>query len=537
VLIFTEYGDTKRYLRNLLNAAVDGTDEGDARIMELHGGMSDEQREEVQRAFNSPPDKHPVRILLATDAAREGVNLQGHCADLFHFDVPWNPARIEQRNGRIDRTLQPEPEVRCHYFLYPDRAEDIVIEKLVEKVDIIQRELGSISSVLLDRLGEVMEGGIDGKTVSKLAAAEEAGALKRTATEELEAERGELKRVREDIEEAGQILNRSARVMEFEPTLLRDALDVGLELAGAGKLELVKEEAVEAWRVPDLPESWQATLDSLRPARGRNEYLWEFRKKAPLPLVFRPPPKMNSELAHVHLQHPFVQRVLGRFLSQGFSAHDLSRVTVVRTRHDALARVIAFGRLSLFGSGATRLHDQLVSVAARWIEGKEGALTPFAEEADRKAIDLLEQVLSEAPSLEAVSPTIQQKLLAAAPKVFAGLWKHIRDEADALAHDAERKLIQRGQEESDALRAILTAQRASIVAEFDRRAQLTFDDLKLDKREMDQFKKEQEFMGDRLVNIQLEIQREPPQIQALYGVALRRLEPVGMVFLWPETRG
>ena len=90
--------------------------------MELHGGMSDEQRDEVQRAFNSPPDKHPVRILLATDAAREGVNLQGHCADLFHFDVPWNPARIEQRNGRIDRTLQPEPEVRCHYFLYPDRT-------------------------------------------------------------------------------------------------------------------------------------------------------------------------------------------------------------------------------------------------------------------------------------------------------------------------------------------------------------------------------------------------------------------------------
>jgi superfamily II DNA/RNA helicase len=192
VLIFTEYGDTKRYLRTLLGAAVDGTDECEDRIMEFHGGMSDEQREEVQRAFNSPPEDHPVRILIATDAAREGVNLQGHCADLFHFDVPWNPARMEQRNGRIDRTLQPAAEVRCHYFIYPDRPEDMVLRKLVEKVDIIQRELGSISSVFLDRFNDVLAAGINDGTVEKLNAAETAGGLKETASTELENQRGEL---------------------------------------------------------------------------------------------------------------------------------------------------------------------------------------------------------------------------------------------------------------------------------------------------------------------------------------------------------
>src|SRR5438477_10564566 len=112
--------------------------------MEFHGGMSDEQRDEVQRAYNGSPDEHPVRILLATDAAREGVNLQGSCADLIHFDVPWNPARMEQRNGRIDRALQPSPVVRCHYFIYEQRTEDVVLEKLVSKVETIQRELGSL---------------------------------------------------------------------------------------------------------------------------------------------------------------------------------------------------------------------------------------------------------------------------------------------------------------------------------------------------------------------------------------------------------
>ena len=71
---------------------------------------------------------------MATDAAREGINLQNHCADLFHFDVPWNPSRMEQRNGRIDRTLQPADEVRCHYFVYPQREEDRVLETLVRKI-------------------------------------------------------------------------------------------------------------------------------------------------------------------------------------------------------------------------------------------------------------------------------------------------------------------------------------------------------------------------------------------------------------------
>src|SRR5262249_6674855 len=130
---------------------------------------------------------------------------------------------------------------------------------------------------------------------------------------------------------------------------------------------------------------------------------------------------------------------------------------------------IAFGRLSLFGHGAARLHDQLVSVGARWIEGKEDELKPFAEDADRKAVEMLEQVLAESPSLSDVGDSVKAKLQAVTPKVFARLWKHVRDEADALSHEAERKLTQRGAEESEALKNILAAQRASIVAEIERR--------------------------------------------------------------------
>jgi hypothetical protein len=98
--------------------------------------------------------------------------------------------------------------------------------------------------------------------------------------------------------------------------------------------------------------------------------------------------------------------------------------------------VFAFGRLSLFGPGATRLHDQLISVASQWLESKgAGHLRPFADEADRRAQDRLEESLKESPTLEAVSPLTQVRHAASAPGDFATLWPHIRDEADAKAVD------------------------------------------------------------------------------------------------------
>src|SRR4029453_4346597 len=122
---------TRRYLVEMLRMAVDGSHLADQRIEVFHGPTPQDKREAIKRAFNAHPEDHPVRILVATDAAREGLNLQAHCWNLFHFDVPWNPSRLEQRNGRIDRKLQPKPEVYCHYFVYTQRPEDRIIRTLV----------------------------------------------------------------------------------------------------------------------------------------------------------------------------------------------------------------------------------------------------------------------------------------------------------------------------------------------------------------------------------------------------------------------
>jgi hypothetical protein len=290
----------------------------------------------------------------------------------------------------------------------------------------------------------------------------------------------------------------------------------------------------------ELPDSWQQTLDSLRTPRERDEPFWKWRQKPLQAVTFDPIEVLGGDAVHLHLQHPVVQRVMSRFLAQGFSMGDLSRVTVVRNRHDALIRVIAFGRLSLFGAGAARLHDELISVAARWVDTKPQPLKPFAEEGDRNALLKLEQVLAESPTLKSIPKSVIERVQSDAPNLFEQLWKPIRDEADARAKAAIDKLKARGRAESDALARILDDQEVAIKKTLSKKAQLSFDDVKLDaeqvRQEKDQFERDRKHMQERLERLTKEKETEPSEVKKLYEVALHRLQPVGLVVLWPESR-
>ena len=76
---------------------------------------------------------------------------------------------MEQRNGRIDRKLQPNAEVCCHYFVYTDREEDRILEVLVRKTETIKKELGSLSQVLEGRLARTLKQGIRHRDIAALA--------------------------------------------------------------------------------------------------------------------------------------------------------------------------------------------------------------------------------------------------------------------------------------------------------------------------------------------------------------------------------
>ena len=542
LIVFTEYGHTKDYLARILGTAIEGTSGHHERIRVFDGGMSEEDRRSLQQAFNGPPDKHPVRILLATDAAREGVNLQGHCADLFHHDIPWNPARMEQRNGRIDRTLQDEDEVRCMYFFYPQRLEDDVLRTVVTKVERIKEELGSLGSVVMDRLAQALDEGIDARTHALVEESTQAELFRgplASVRQELEVQRPRKDALAAEIDAAQKQLDRSRKIIEFKPELLREVIDVGLAWAGAGPLAAApppeEEKKLAAFTVPALGEGWTATLDSLRPPRDPKEPLWEWRKHPPLPVVFTPPTRLATPVAHLHLQHPFVQRILARFTAQGFAAHDLDRVTVVTDDESSLVRVVAIGRVALFGAGATRLHEQLVFVAAAWHKApEEGELHPFADEDDRKAVQRVQALLARSPEMPPLKDATKKRVLAAAPGHFAALWRHVEDEADALGQAARQKLAARAEGEAAALRQILQDQ-LDLARELLDGKQLAFAFGATEGAQKDQVDQDKKWIRGRIDALKKERDSEPEEIKESYAVALERVEPVGMVYLWPET--
>jgi superfamily II DNA or RNA helicase len=532
VILFTEYADTKRYVQELLSEAITHTERAEERILSLHGGMGDEARDEVQRAFNADPTDHPVRILIATDAAREGVNLQAHCADLFHLDVPWNPSRMEQRNGRIDRTLQPSPEVRCHYFVYAQRSEDRVLDTLVKKIQRVQRELGSVGAVLLDSMERALEEGITPKAQARL---ERVGddASSATAEAELESHRKQLDSLRAEIHRAAQRLERSGRALEVEPESLRGVVDIGLRMSGAEGLALADRTSSgrQAYVLPALDRSWEVTLDSLRPPRGRNETWWEWRQKPPRPVTFEPLTTLTEEAEQLHLAHPLVRRILDRFVAQGYGAHDLSRVCAVVLPKENVARVVAYARLTFFGHGAARLHDELISVAAPFTPGEP--VSPYKDKATAvRARELAEKALAAGGA--APNERVSREVLRHASGVYQSLWMHLEDEADSQAAEVKAGLTRRARKESEELIALLTRQREAVAKARHDLSQTKLFEVE-DKEQRRQVELDLEHLGRRSEQFGRELDEEPKKIEALYAVEMVRLSPVGLVVAWPEA--
>jgi superfamily II DNA or RNA helicase len=542
VLIFTEYEDTLRYLRQQLEAAIAGTDRAEERIEVYHGPTPQARREEIKRAFNADPRKHPLRILLATDAGREGINLQTHCADLFHFDVPWNPSRLEQRNGRIDRKLQPRPEVTCHYFVYAQRAEDRVLRALVRKTDTIKRELGSLAQVVEGRLADTLAQGIRHAEAGRLAWLIDSADLDRdfreTVTEELEAARERQDELREQKERLQDLLATSRNQVGLDPDHFRGALSCALELCGA---EPIRPAAGPGGRFtfPALDQrqggdpSWANTLDTLRTPRKREQSFWDWRRDSSVrPVVFEDPGTMTDEVVHLHLEHPVVQRLLGRFTSQGFVHNDLSRACLVQTA-DPIPRVILLGRLCLYGTGAARLHEELIPVTARWTypDRRKEPLSPYARDTEATTLQLLEQALLR-PG-QPVNEVVAGQLLAAAPRDMAEMLPHLEKRGRELAAGATLKLMERGEREARAMWALLEEQKNRISTTLEENRD-TAPGL-FDQEEMRQLEADRRHWSQRLHQIEEELRTEPLRIQGIYFVQAQRVEPVGLVYLWPTT--
>lgn len=545
VIIFTEWDDTKRYLHQQLMAAIAGTDRAEERIAVFHGPTPPDEREEIKTAFNTDPAQHPLRILIATDAAREGLNLQAHCWNLFHFDVPWNPSRMEQRNGRIDRKLQPNPVVYCHYFFYAQRPEDRILAALVRKTNTIREELGSLAQVIDSRLDAIMKGGIRRNQIDDLEreiqTADPEKDRRQTVEEELEANRERQLELRKQIDRLRNMLADSQKAIGLSQDQFRSAISCALELLGAEPLKSSPNGKGPARLLfpaldqrPGADPSWAETMDSLRAPRPREQKFWEWRRNSPIrPVVLEDPGEVTEEVVQLHLEHRVVQRLLARFTAQGFVHHDLSRACLAQTT-DAIPRVLLIGRLALYGPGAARLHEELIPVTARWVDPmiRKSALSPYGREAETRTLSLLDDSLL-AGHGRPVPEAVLGQLRATAPRDVSELLPHLELRGMEYAQDAEAKLKKRADGEAKAMREILETQRKHLeetVSRHDRESQLV---LEFSEEERRQLESNRRYWDKRLGDLEHELKTEPERIRGLYEVRATRVEPVGLVYLWP----
>lgn len=144
LVIFTEHKDTLLYLQERLS-------NNGYHVVTIHGGMSVDERRESQYQFMTPD----VQILICTDAAGEGINLQ-FCRLLINWDIPWNPNRLEQRMGRIHRYGQ-KSDVIVFNMVASNTREGQVLKKLLEKLNVIREQLGDdrVYDVIQDVLKDI----------------------------------------------------------------------------------------------------------------------------------------------------------------------------------------------------------------------------------------------------------------------------------------------------------------------------------------------------------------------------------------------
>jgi len=211
LLIFTEHKDTLNYLVKRISDML-GSDNA---VRTIYGGTNRDERRKIQEEFRNDPD---VIVLIATDAAGEGVNLQN--ANLMvNYDLPWNPNRLEQRFGRIHRIGQTEV---CHLWniVAAETREGEVFKKLFDKIEIEKEALGgkvfdvlgeafdnvSLKDLLVDairygeapetkaKMNEVIDGALDQEHLKEI--------LRRNALVEQHMGLEELYAVKEEMEKA-----------------------------------------------------------------------------------------------------------------------------------------------------------------------------------------------------------------------------------------------------------------------------------------------------------------------------------------------
>lgn len=512
VIVFTEYRATQRYLQERLAArAIAGS-----RVALLDGGTGEDERERIKSQWQEPPDAFPVRVLLATDAASEGISLQRHCHLLVHAEIPWNPNRMEQRNGRIDRHGQTAPKVLVHHLVSAGwetegrgslEGDIDFLARVVKKVEQIRLDLGSAGPVIAAQIEEAMLGrrsSLDERPLRGPDPRVEVLATQRRLHERLATLRDELDDSRHKLHltaERVQRLVQTALALAKQPALLPGA-EPG------------------TWTVPALTESWgRAAVGLEHPAH----------KDLRRPITFdHDLARGRTDVVLAHLGHPLVRLSLALLRAEVWgTGNHLHRVTLRYASSSMEAPVaVAHGRLVITGATGHRLHEELIAAAVKLV----------GERPERLGVEQTEAAL-ELASTVALPSTLSDRLIPS----FAAATDALRAALEARASERTRRLqttLERhAREEQEHVAATLTELAATIereaFGEHDGQLQL-ITGLELNNGDRAQVARDLDALRERVDRIPQEIAAEQAAIGKRYADPSRWLFPAAVTLLVPQ---
>jgi superfamily II DNA/RNA helicase len=528
VIVFTEYRDTQRWLHDRL---INGVGVPKDVIGQLYGGQDEDEREHVKDVFQDRPGNHPMRILVATDSASEGINLQNHCHRVLHWEIPWNPNRLEQRNGRVDRHGQKAAKVEITHFVprgwdgqrdeesgfAEGTLEDAMafLGVAVRKVEQIRTDLGSA--------GEVIASQVQQKMLGKRSSWQ-------TADREIQSRAGKAvlkieRNLARDLEHAQEQLTRTRTDLNLSPATLERVVRTALRLAhNKDLLEVPPPLGITArcFRIPELAGAWaQARNDGLHaPVSGRER-----------PVTFDQDYAENSDVVLLHLGHRLVDLCLrllrAELWSQGERRTHLNRVTARVVPGELLRTpaVLAHGRVVLTGNRGVRLHEQIALAGGAIVGGRLEV---------EKDTGVLEHWLA-AASEDTPPIALLDKLAGLWSTLEGPLEKALKTESERIARKQEKMLARRCEQDVAAIEAVLTELEGGIREALRSDPLWHQDTLFAVEAEREQVKKDHAELQARLAAIPAQKISEAAALRHRYADPVARRFPVAVTFLVPAS--
>lgn len=516
VILFTEYRTTQQWMHEIL--ASHGF--GGERLGLLHGGLTQDEREPIKAAFQASPEVSPVRILLATDAASEGIDLQNHCNCLIHLEIPYNPNVMEQRNGRIDRHGQREKEVLIWHPVdggiqglaaVGGHGEDIL--RALRKLESMRADMGSVNPVIAPQMSGLIEGSL--KDLDTRLAEAKIAKARRFVRANLE--------LKERVAKLHERLLATQQDFHLTPHHIKMAVETGLALAGRPPLEpvaLADAPPGSVFRMPSLSGSWARCLEGLR-----HPHTQQIR-----PITFdHGVAKGRDEVVLVHLNHRLVQMCLRLLRAEVWARDDvkkLHRVTVRSVPDGSIdgPAVVVVSRLVITGGNHHRLHEEL-TFSGGYLRDQS-----FRRE---EGVSRIQQWMDQARPIRAngaLFDALRVRFERVQPAVLQTVDARSKDRLKFLANT----LQSRKQQELDDIAAVLDELERAIQGELQKDQQP--EQLSLfTEDERTQLRRDTAALEARLARIPAERAQEIQAIETRYAKLDDRTFPVAVVFLVPES--